>query len=77
MLVTLLEIPLNGEGELVDEVRQEHKCQEGLLEDVLLAVDEQPGVLKSFTDLKFVVQRPVNGSLRLKIMNNMAHFTKI
>ncbi len=77
MLVTLLEIPLNGEGELVNEVRQEHECQNSLLEDVFLAVDEPTGVLKAFTDLKLVVQRTVIHSLRLKIKKNTAHFTKI
>lgn len=77
MLVTLLEIPLNGEGELVNEVRQEHESQKSLLEDVLLAVDEPASVFKGFTDLKLVVQRTVIRSLRLKTMNNTAHFTKI
>ena len=35
-----LEICLDSEGELVDEVRQEHESQNSLLEDVLLDVDE-------------------------------------
>jgi|GEM_PF-5681525 hypothetical protein len=42
-------------------VRQEHECQESLLEDVL----------KGFTDLKLVVQRTVMGSLWLKIKKNV------
>jgi hypothetical protein len=64
-----LEIRLDGEGELVDEVRQEHESQNSLLKDILLAVDEPAGAFKGFTDLKFVVQRTVLGSLRLKAKN--------